>query len=279
MARFRDIKDVIVFGEDWTGVQEVNTPVEGENFDYSADDNTSIRRVDVTKRSISISITVQDPEFKRDISLPVFGSSPQLSLNEVLSATMRENADEMVDSSEDDDWITFVGITRRVVEGEMEIRDFNQLMNEDNFYVGIMGRLQFDVLPGAALTGLANRDAYERFWMPDMVCTGINSTNRHGDLHSGTVNFRGGGDSTNEAKINNTLSAGGVTVFEINAGDEGTISFAAPTADGGDDANISIVNCVCTSVEITATHGGRLERKFTFRAYSDDGETSPLTLT
>lgn len=278
MSRFRDVKDVVVFDNDWTGVQEVNTPIEGENFDYSADDNISIRRVDVTKRSISISITVQDPKFKRDISSPVFGSSPQLALNEVLRATMRENADEIVDSSEDDDWITYIGITRRVVEGEMEIRDFEQLINDSNFYVGIMGRLQFDVLPGAELTGLANRGAYERFWMPDMVVTGINTTNRHGDLHTGTVNFRGGGDADNEAKINNILSAGGSTPFEIHAGDSGTISFVAPSADGGDDANISIVNCVCTSVEITAEHGGRLERRFTFRAFSSDGETSPLSL-
>ncbi len=278
MPRYRDIKNVVVFGEPWTGVQEVNTPIEGENFDYSADADVSVKRVDVTKRSIALSITVQDPAFKRDISNPVFGSTPQISLNEVLRATMRETADEITDSSEDDDWLTFVGITRRVVEGDMEIRDFAQVINESNFYVGIMGRLQFDVLPGSLLTGLADRTAYERFYMPDMVCTGISPNNRHGDLSTSTVNFRGGGDANNEAQINYDPSDGNPTGFEIHAGDEGIITFTAPSADGGSDLDVAIANCVCTSVELSAQHGGRLERRFTFRAYSSDGENSPLTL-
>ncbi|MEA2112433.1 MAG: hypothetical protein U9P50_00460 [Patescibacteria group bacterium] len=278
MSRYRDIKSVVVFGNSWTGVQDVNCPLEADSFDYSGDDNTSIRRVDVTKQSVGIDITVQDPSYKRDISSPVFGSSPQLALNEVLKISMGEKASEIVDSSEDDDWITFVGITKRVVEADVELRDFSQIMTSTTVKIGDMGKFQFDVLPGAALTGLADRTSYERFHGLDMTIVGISPGLKHGDLHSGSIKLKGGGDASNEAQIFNTTSDGQSTVFEIHAGDSGTISFTAPSADGGADVDVSIENCVCTSVDLSASHGGRLERKFSFKAYSSDGQTSPISL-
>ena len=279
MSRFRDVSTVTVFSESWTGVQDVSLDLSGDNFDYSADDNESIRRVDETKMAIGLTISVEDPDHKRDIYRPVFGSSPQLALNEVLKISMSEKCQEIKDSSEDDVWITYVGITKRVVEADVEVRDFNQLMDEDNFALGDMGRLQFDVFHGSALTGLQDRDTYERFWGLDFTVIGIKPGLKHGDLHSGSISLRGGGDDSNEAQIYNEESDGSSTVFEINCGDSGTISFVAPSADGGSDATVSIANCVCTGVDIVATHGGRLERKFSFIAYSSDGQASPITLT
>lgn len=279
MGRYRDVKDVTVFGNNWTGVQEVNSPIEAENFDFSGDDQVSIRRVDVTKLSVAITITVADPQFKRDIQDPVFGASPQLALNEVMRISMNERADEIVDSSENDIWIAYVGITKRIVEAEVELRDFAQIYNASVLKIGDMARFQFDVPLGAALSGRQDLSTYERFFGEDMVVTGLSPGQRHGDLHSGTVSFRGGGDALNEAKIFNILSAGGSTVFEIHAGDEGELSFVVPSADGGSDVTVTISNVVCTGVELTATHGGRLERRFTFRAFSSDGQASPIALT
>ena len=183
MSRFRDVSTVTVFSESWTGVQDVSVDLSGDAFDYSADDNTSIRRVDLTKMSIGLNITVQDPEYKRDISSPVFGSSPQLALNEVLKISMSEKCSEIMDSSEDDDWIAFVGITKRIVEADVEVRDFDQIMTDSNFALGDQGRLQFDVLPGSSLTGLADRTAYERFWGLGFTVVGIKPNLKHGDLH------------------------------------------------------------------------------------------------
>jgi hypothetical protein len=191
---------------------------------------------------------------------------------------MSERADEMPDSAEDDDWLTFVGITRRIIEAEVELRDIAQIINATNFKIGDMGQLQFDVLPGSALTGLADRTAYERFSANDLVVVGINPTLTHGDLASGTFSLRGT-NASEQGKIQNTLSGGGSTVFEVHVGDTGTITWIAPSATGGGDTSMSLANCVCTGAEITATHGGRLERRFTFRAYSSDGQTSPLSVT
>ena len=107
MARYRDVKTVSVHGNSFTGVQEVNCDFGSEEFEYSGDDNVSRRRIDITKRSIGVTIIVQDPDYKRDIYRPVFGASPQLSLNEVQRISMNERADEITDSAEDDDWIWF----------------------------------------------------------------------------------------------------------------------------------------------------------------------------
>jgi hypothetical protein len=277
MTRFRDVKDVTVHGNSWTGVQEITFPIEAENFDYSGDDDTNIQRVDVTKQSVNLSIVVQDPAFKRDILDPKFGASPLLALNEVLSISLSETGDEIPDSSEDDDWIAFVGITKKVCEAEVELRDIEQILTAGSLKIGDLGQLQFDVMPGAALTGLADRTAYERFFCQDMTVVGINPSLRHGDLASGTVSFRGG-----SAGIENVVSpVDNPTVFEIAVGDVGSISFVAPDAATGSagDFTTTIANCVCTSVELQATHGGRLERRFNFRAYSSDGQTSPIVLT
>lgn len=276
MSRFRDVKSVSVFGNSWTGVQEVNCPLEAENFDYSGDDDAYIQRVDVTKQSVQISINVQDPDFKRDIDRPRFGAgSPLTDLNEVLSISASESGDEILDSSEDDDWITYVGVTKKICEAEVELRDVSQILDESTLKIGDLGDFQFDVLLGAALTGLANRSSYERFLMQDMTVTGINPSLKHGDLASGSVSFRGG-----SAGIENTLSAGGSTDFEIAVGDTGTIIFVAPSVAGsGGDVTVTVSNVVCTKVELQAKHGGRLERRFSFRAYSSDGENSPIALT
>lgn len=281
MARFRDIKNVSVFGTSWTGVQDVTCPIEAESFDYSAEDQVSIRRVDITKKSVAISISVRDPLYKRDISAPQWGSSPATVLNEVLRCSMTESADEIVDSAEDDEWITYVGITRRVIEAELEMRDFNQIYNSALFGIGLKDKFQFDVLPGATLTGLADRTAYERFYVPEITVTGVNPNLRHGELHSATISMRGGGDENNEAQIFNILSDGGVSGFEKHCGNSGTIEFTAPAAIGGSggDKDVSIENCVLTRVELVAVHGGGLERTFSFRAYSSDGITSPITVT
>ena len=278
MARQRDIKSVIVFSESWTGIQDISLDYSGDSFLYSADANESIRRIDVTAQKFGFSISVKDPDHKRDISAPVFGSTPQVSLNEVKSISMREQASEILDSSEDDDWIAFVGVTARVVEVEIELMDFTQIMTAASFFLGAMGRFQFDVLPGSALTGLADRTAYERFSAPDMVIVGISPAIKHGDLHSGNISLKGGGTASAEALITYDPSDGNDTGFEVHTGDEGTVSFIVPSADGGSDATVSIANCVCVGVELSASHGGTLERKFDFIAYSSDGQTTPLSL-
>ncbi|GAF67676.1 unnamed protein product, partial [marine sediment metagenome] len=273
MSRFRDVKNVSVFGTPWTGVQEINFPPESESFDYSADDNVDLRRVDVTKQSFAVTISVQDPNHQRDIKDPLFApGSNQIALNEVLSISMSESADEMPDSSEDDQWLTYIGVTKIVCEAEVELRDINQILTEATLKLGDKDTLQFDSLYGALLTGLADAAIYERFFIRNAVIVGINPTLTHGDLGSGSISFRGHGDSTYLAKIYNTLSAGGNSGFEKNCGNSGEIIFDAPsTAGSGGDVRATISNAVLTRAEIRATHGGRLERNFTFRAYSSDG--------
>lgn len=281
MARFRDVRNVSVFGTSWTGVQEVAAAFGSETFDYSADDNTDIRRVDVTKQFVDVSISVKDPGFKRDIKDPVFGTgSGNLALNEVMRITMSAAGEEIVDSAEDDVWLTYVGVTKIATEAEVELRDISQIVTASTIKIGDMDTVQFDVLPGAALTGLQDRTAYERFWIYRAVLHSINATPKHGDLAEGSLSFKGSGDDSNSAKIYNSLSAGGTTGFEKNPGDSGTLLFTAPAAVGGSggDADITIANAVLIRAEIVATHGGTLERRYDFKAYSSDGQASPVSV-
>lgn len=279
MSRYRDVKDVSIFGTAWTGVQEVSLNFEADTFENSGDDDTDIKRVDVTKQKITISVDVLDPNHKRDIKTPIYGASPGLSLNEVVRISLSENCDVISDSAEEDQWITYIGVTRRKIEGEVEMRDISQLMTEGTIKIGDKDDLIFKTLPGATLTGLADGSAYEEFTAKNMVVTGIAPSARHGEIGNGTISFIGHGDDSNEAEIQNTLSAGGNSGFEKHCGDSGTILWTAPSVGGsGGDVDVTIVNCVCTGVELVANHGGRLERRFTFEAYSSDGETSPISI-
>ena len=73
MARYRDVKDFTMFGTAWTGVVEVADNVESEQFKFSADDSPDIERTDLTKLSVSLNVSVKDPQKKRDIRNFVYG--------------------------------------------------------------------------------------------------------------------------------------------------------------------------------------------------------------
>jgi len=279
MARFRDVKSVSVFGTPWTGVQNVSVNVEADSFESSGDNNIDIRRVDVTKQKITFTIEVQDPDFKRDIKDPAFGSSPGVSLNEVQKISLKQSCSVLTDSAEEDQWITYIGTTKAKTEAEVELRDISQIRTEGTIKIGDKDSLIFKVLPGASTSGLADSSAYEQFEGKNMVVTGITGGEKHGEVNGGTLSMIGFGDDSNVARIYNTLSGGGSSGFEKHCGDTGTVSWTSPSVSGsGGDEDVSIANCVCTGVEIEASHAGRLTRRFTFEAYSSDGSTTPLTL-
>lgn len=255
------------------------TNFEADTFENSGDDDASIQRVDVTKQKVTISCDVLDPQHKRDIKTPIYGASPGLALNEVTRISLSESCDVLSDSAEEDQWITYIGVTKRKVEGEVELRDISQILTEGTIKIGDKDDLIFKVLPGADTTGLADGSAYEQFTAKNMVVTSISPSVRHGEISGGSLSFTGHGDDSNEAEIQNTLSAGGSSGFEKHCGDTGTIIWTAPSVGGsGGDITVTIANAVCIGVELIANHGGRLERRFTFEAYSSDGETSPISL-
>ena len=354
MARFRDIKTVSIFGTAWTGVTEVNCPLEAESFEYSADDDSQIGRVDITKLNVNMSINVQDPQKKRDIrnavwnvraftvtaltdlvnltahgfeagdilrlfstsALPaplaantdyyviaagltadVFSVSTTLAgaavditdtgtgthtlgqrFGEVLSASISESGEEITDSADDDIWLKYLGMTKGKIEAEIEVRDIAQVLNAAKISIGSLGTFQFDVMPENAASGFYHATAYERFTLYNMVIKGVGGSNKHGALASSTVSMIGYKAGGHDAEINNTPSDAVPTGFEKHLGDSGTISFVAPSATGGADATITITGAVLTKAEIKAQHGGRLERSFSFKAVSTDGQTSPLAI-
>jgi len=282
MARYRDVKGVTVFSSAWTGVQDVALNIEAENFNSSGDDKDYIERIDVTKLFASLEISILDPSFKRDIYMPSFGSgSGADALNEVLKASLSENCDVIKDSSEADLWIVYLGITKRMVEGNVELRDISQLIDADGITVGHLDTFTFKVLKGAATTAFNDPAQSETLSIANAVITSINTSEKHGDLASGTINFMGyGNPSDDPPTAGKIVTSDTGSVFDKHVGDSGTISFIAKAALGGTagDKSISVINCVCTKVEITAQHGGRMERKFSFEAYSSDGSTSPITI-
>ena len=354
MARFRDIKTVVVHTTPWAGVTEVNCPLEAESFEYSADDDAQIGRVDITKLSVNISINVQDPQKKRDIRNAVWnvraftavavsnllnlvahgfeagdilrffttatlpaplvantdyyviaagltadafsvattlaGSAVDITdtgtgthtlgqkFGEVLSASVSESGEEITDSADDDIWLKYLGMTKGKIEAEIEVRDLAQVLNAAKISIGSLGTFQFDVMPENTASGFYHATAYERFILYNMVIKGVGGSNKHGALASSTVSMIGYKAGGHDAEINNTTSDATPTGFEKHLGASGTISFVAPSATGGSDATISISNCVLTKAEIKAQHGGRLERSFSFKAVSTDGQTSPLAI-
>jgi len=200
----------------------------------------------------------------------------QYELNAIQRLTLRESGDLIEDSAEDETWKTYMGITGRVLEADAEFRDLKKALGV--FALGDLGDLVVETLEGSATSGLADSTSWERFLMEAMTLTGINTSSKHKELSSVSMNWRGVGDATLGAEIQNTTHDAGTTNFEKNVGDTGTCSFVAPSADGGSNVTVTISNCVLTSVEITLNHGGRTERRFELSAYSSNGSTSPVAL-
>lgn len=352
--RYRDVKDLNVLGDAFTGAMEVTTAFNSDTFDFAADDNINIQRTDITGIFIEISMTIRDPQFKRDLRNVRFGITAftadnttdvmtsvahglsdddiinifsknglvsgvvpaglaedvdyyiitatndtfQISLTEgggaidfsddgtgthffgttvgiVNSMSMTNSSTDIPDSAEEDKFLTFIGITDRVIEATIDSKNIRQNVVESLFAIAQKRDIEVDVLPGDARSGLCDLTAFERILLKNMTITGIELSTPHGDLASGSVSLRGG-DPTG-AIFNNTTSDSNPTGFEKNPGDVGTITFTVPTADGGSDLDITVVNCVLTSSELSLAHGEGMERTFTFKAFSVDGQVSPLS--
>ncbi len=346
MSRQRDIKDVVVFGNPFTGVQDVALDPQGEKIPHSGDASTSIQNIQITKIKTGISISVEDPDHKRDVAGVFFGAivftaaidniitsnghglndgdkvrffttdtlpaglDPnttyfvinsttntfkvsltsggseititdigtgiqkfQRGLIEVLKVSAKEGCSEIDDSADANLFISFLGVTGKMLEVTIELRDVTQALGLIS--IGELGQLDIVVPLGSVTSGLIGSDT-ETFTLKNMTVVGQNTGAKHADIASNSLSLEGVGE--NGANIENTLSAGGSTPFEINCGDSGEISYKIPSADGGDDETVTVSNCVCTGVELSVEHAGRLQRKFDFGSFSSDGSTPPLVL-
>ncbi len=73
MARFRDVKNVVVHGNSWTGVQDVSFNFDNDKFDNSGDDSKRKQKINLTKLRVPVSISVKDPQHKRVLRNAFFG--------------------------------------------------------------------------------------------------------------------------------------------------------------------------------------------------------------
>lgn len=347
MSRKRDIANVSVHSNSFTGVQDIEFNPSAEELPFSGDDSQSLQDIQVTKIKSDFSISVIDPTHKRDITGVFFGNinftaddstdvitsaghglndgdqirvfstttlpdplainttyfvrdkttdtfkvaatsggtainiadtgtgthSFQRKLGEALKFSGKAGCKEIVDSADSDLFITFIEVSEKYLEASVESRDVGQVLNL--ITIGELGQLDVVVPIGSTTSGLIGSEA-EIFTFKNMTVLGTPVSGKHADLATATINFKGIGGSS--ADIENTLTAGGSTVFEINPGDTGTVSYDLKGTGGDSDITVTISNARCLNVEIMIEHASRLERKFDFSAVSTDGTTRPVAI-
>jgi len=269
---YRDLKTTSFNGKTITGLTSAEyTPGHG-NMNRSGDDAVGRQYAGITALVAEITLEQTDPLNKRDMKTLVHGAT---TVSEARRFEYTENATARDHSADDDNWITHVFVTDTYVSGSWTSRDYSQAINTAGLSIGTKATLTCKTVIASATSGLTG-NTYETVTITSAMITGGPFRTVHGDYAEATFNFEND-KSAGTLNVSSTDAAASIT---HHVADSGTLSWIAPKAEtSGADVNVEVSNAVLTGMSRTFAHGEMTTARFTFRAYSSDGSTSPVAIT
>ena len=266
MAVFRDIT-VIGYpsGSDTiAGCQEVSIECSGDEIEHSECVDAEIRYRGLTNLACTGEATVNGgATLHRDVHGVSFDGT---SIPDVLSVDFTETANELSDASDADTWLTVIGVTQRSVEANVTSRDVKVIAG---FMLGDVGKLIAKAKLGSLAKGTNDGAPDGTYEADSMMVVSTNPQGTHADFAEGTLSLK----ATALVSIFTGDSLGGV-----HTGHVGTFVFGVKSAEGGPSCTFSLKNAVLMEKSITLAQGEMAVETFSVKAFSDDGLTSPLSV-
>jgi hypothetical protein len=261
------------------GCQEVSLECSGDEIEHSACDDLAIRYRGLTGLACTADATIVGGfTLVRDVDAVKLGGTP---ISNVTSITMTLTANELSDSSDADSWLTYVGVTGRSVEAVITTRCVDVLKGSSKFRPGCIGDLTVNGKGGAVSGcpgGGTNEGATDiAFGATKLMVTGVQVTGTHGDFAEAIITAKGT-DSVDSfsgtSGIPMASKPGKSDVFSFKVLDATDIDETTTTTG----VTFTLKNAVLMENTVTLTHGEMMENSFSVKAFSTDGQTSPMTV-
>lgn len=277
MSLFRDIKSINYPGGSTAnpGCAEVSLEVSGDEIEHSACDDLAIRYRGLTGLAVTAEATMRGLEsLGRDLKAVTLAG---VAIPDATSVTATLTANEMSDSSDDDSWLTYLGVTGRSLEVTVTTRSID-LAGTAGLQMGCVGAFTASVLLGAVSgcpAGTNEGAPVSVISASSLMVTNIAVSATHGDFAELTITAKGTGLADNwTSTLGMTNRPGKTDVFGFSVIDATTVT----ETGGGSVVSFTLENAVLMENSLTLTHGEMMEQSFSVKAFSSDGQTTPLTV-
>lgn len=281
MGLFRDIASINYPGGSSAlpGCQEVSLECTGDEIEHSACDDLAIAYRGLTALTCTADVTLRaGATLVRDVSGVSLGG---VAILNTTSVAVTLTANELSDSSDNDSWLTYVGVTGRSVEVVITSRCVD-LAGNSKLKLGCIGAFTAQGSTGAVAgcpSGGTNDGAGSiTFSLSSMMVTSVQVNATHGDFAEMVVTAKGtaGSDGFTGGTTGIPMASkpGKTDTFSFKVLDATSIAEATTTTG----KTFTLSNAVLMENSVTLTHGEMLENSFSVKAFSGNGQTSPLSV-
>lgn len=272
---YLDVKDVEFSGVPLAQVGRVLLAVRGDEITHSAEADNSITYRGMTGKYAEVSIDFRE-QVTRDVDAITLGLA---TLTEISRANLSESGTPVMHSSELDGWIRYIAVKDRACSGSVRGRGIEDVIAQ--YDVGTLAALEWIIaLIREDQCGI-DEAYYEKLQVARVQITGWELEATHGGFAE--VGFDWASQGTlliDDASYSMELAEGGGEsgLAVVNIGDTGTLTYKIPKIDGVTDMDVTILNCVALTADLTCEHGALTDRSLTFNAFSSTGNTTPISI-